>query len=183
MKKQPDIKSDIFVFFDVDGVLADFENHLQATGKVTPAGKTDYAALDYDWWVSMPAFPGAKAFYDEIKALSWTKFLTGPVPGADCFGGKAQWVENFVPERGRWATLDLIICPKKDKAFLAGPRRILVDDNEDNIKAWVAAGGVGVHHKGDLAQTAAEVKKAIAGLQQSNPSPAKPAARTKHRPS
>lgn len=164
MKKQPSIKNDIFVFFDIDGVLADFDSHQKACGKLTPEGKTDYAALDYDWWVSMPAFPGAKAFYDEVKSLVWTKFLTGPVPGADCFGGKAAWVEGFLPERGRWATLDLIICPKKDKAFLAGPKRILVDDNADNVKAWVAAGGMGVHHTGDFEKTLTEVKQAIATL-------------------
>ena len=49
--------------------------------------------------------------------------------------------------------MDLIICPSKDKGFLAGEGRILIDDREQNIKDWENAGGVGIHHKGNFDET------------------------------
>ena len=94
------------------------------------------------------------------------KFLTGPIPLSDCFKGKAEWIMDFLPKRGRWALQDLIICPSKDKRFLAGPTRILIDDRISNIKEWEEAGGIGIHHTGNFDETMAMVKSTVAKLAQ-----------------
>lgn len=157
--KTPD---DIVIFLDLDGVLADFDSHMHARGKADGDGKPKWNELDHEWWTSIPVFHGAKKFYHDLKALGLVKFLSAPVPGVDSFSGKAEWLsQSFLPKRGRFATLDLILCAGKDKRFLAAAGRILVDDRMKNIKEWEEAGGIGVHHKGDFAQTLAAVKRAI----------------------
>ena len=152
------------VFLDIDGVIADFDAHAKAKGKTTAEGRMNWDTLDYQWWVTMPAFTGAKGFYDALAAQAPVTFLTAPVLSEDCFSGKAKWVQNFVPEKGRWILMDLIICPSQDKKNLAAPNAILIDDREMNVREWTEAGGIGIHHKGDYAQTLAEVKKALDGL-------------------
>ncbi len=152
------------IFLDLDGVLADFELHAQQEKKYTPTGKIDYDALDYKWWSTMPAFDGAKEFYDAARKMGVVKFLTGPIANEECFSGKAHWVQTFVPERGKKILKDLIICASADKAYLARPNHILIDDRIDNIKAWQAAGGIGIHHTGDFGETMKKLQEAIATL-------------------
>jgi len=151
----------IYIFFDLDGVLADFDRHAREQNKYTEDGKVKWGELDHQWWATMPAFFGAKKFYSAVRKLGKVKFLTAPVLGADCFSGKAEWVQKFASRRGKYALMDLIICPAKDKYFLASPNHILVDDREKNIKEWVAAGGIGVLHKGDFAATLKALELAV----------------------
>jgi hypothetical protein len=162
-QKMPD-NADTIIFLDLDGVIADFEGHARSQGKMKTDGKPDYDNMERAWWASMPAYDGAKEFHAELKKLAPVKFLTAPIPLTDCFSGKADWTMKFVGG-GRWKSLvDLIICPKRDKALLAGPKRVLVDDSADNIEAWRKAGGIGILHKGDFAGTLAAVRQAVAGL-------------------
>ena len=44
------------------------------------------------------------------------------------------------------------------KARFAGPNKILIDDREDNIAAWKAAGGIGILHT-DAFSTIAKLKE------------------------
>ena len=85
----------IHIFFDLDGVLADFELHLQQENKTTADGKPKWDALDYEWWSTMPACDGAREFYDAVKKLGIVKFLTGPSLDEECYSGKARWVPGM----------------------------------------------------------------------------------------
>ena len=156
------------IYFDIDGVLGDFDGHARARNKMKADGRVNYESLDEEWWASMPAYPEAAKAVAEARTLAPTvRFLTGPVPSPSCYSGKAKWLLNFEPElKGRFNTLaNLIICPAADKALLAGPKRILVDDNADNVAAWNAAGGYGIHHNGDWGRTMA-ILRAAAGTSQ-----------------
>lgn len=162
--KKMDDKRDAYparIFLDLDGVVADFDSHADAQDKKTADGKMNWEALDFEWWITMPAFEGAKIFYDGLKKMAPVTFLTAPVLSEDCFSGKAKWVQNFVPEKGKWILMDLIICPSQDKKNLAASNAILIDDREKNIREWVEAGGIGVHHTGDFTKTLDEVRKAV----------------------
>lgn len=150
----------VTIFIDLDGVLADFDTHARAHGKIKADGKTDYDALDVEWWRTMPAYDGAVDFLQGLKKEGQTKYLTAPMVSPDSHYGKAQWIASFEPGRGKWALMDLIICPGKDKQFLAASDRILVDDRIANVKQWEEAGGVGIHHTGDFADTLARVQEA-----------------------
>jgi hypothetical protein len=165
---------EIEIFLDLDGVIADFETHIATQNKRKPDGKIDWDALDYQWWSTMPAYTGAKAFYDHLKAIAPVKFLTGPVLIEDCYSGKAAWVKKFVPESGKFILSDLIICPSKEKHLLARPNNILIDDRENNIKDWEAAGGIGILHEGDFKQTLSKLQKVLAARGRDNTPPVSP---------
>jgi hypothetical protein len=154
----------IHIFIDLDGVIADFDAHARVQGKYDPAGKVKWDELDYQWWATMPVCAGAKEFYDAAQKLGVVKFLTAPVLSEECFSGKAHWIQNFVPERGKFILLDLIICPSADKGYLAGSSRILVDDRQNNVKDWVEAGGIGIHHNGDFKETLQKLNDALKTL-------------------
>lgn len=160
MKKTPaSIPAQIFL--DIDGVIGDFEKHMHAHGKAKADGSPKWEELDMEWWKSMPAFEGARTFYEELRAIAPVRFLTAPIPKTDSFGGKAEWVQSFLPERGRFALLDLIICRAVDKPLLARPHHILIDDRIKNITEWEEAGGIGIHHTGDYAETLKKLKEAL----------------------
>lgn len=172
MTKAATNANEIIVFFDIDGVLGDFDSHARAQGKMKPDGKVDYDALDQGWWKTMPVYDGARALVDGMRKVAQVRFLTGPTASAACYGGKAEWVRHtFQPEKGKFGLMDLLICPAKDKGLLAGSRRILVDDRIENVEAWQAAGGIGVHHTGDFARTAQVLAAHIARLQPRAPQP------------
>lgn len=154
------------VFFDIDGVLGDFDSHLDAHGFRGPDGQTLWDKLTLDWWTGMPAIAGAADFFMAVTQHAETRFLTAPVLSAECFYGKAQWVQSLLPDEGKYALKRLIIASSKDKQYLAGPNRILIDDRQKNIDEWVAAGGIGILYNGDFAAVAAELKKYLPDLGQ-----------------
>ena len=151
------------IFIDLDGVVADFDAHIEATGKRDAQGRNKWNELDYDWWAKMPPAPGAREFFNEAKKLGEVRFLTAPVLSEDCFAGKAAWVRKFVPEEGKSALKRLIMASSKDKYYLAGPDRILIDDRLENVEAWIKAGGIGIHHTGDFSVTMKLLREAICG--------------------
>lgn len=139
------------IFSDLDGVLTDFDGHAKKHDKFDAKGNPKWDELDLQWWKTMPAYDGAKEFYDALRERGRTRMLTAPIMNADSFRGKAEWAKEF--RRSRFALLDLIIAKADDKNLLARPHHILVDDREKNIDAWVKAGGIGILHKGDYADT------------------------------
>lgn len=147
------------IFLDIDGVLADFDAHVSAHDARLDNGRFDYKKLDFNWWASIPVYEGAKKFYEECKDIAEVKFLTGPMMSIDCFQGKAHWIANsFLPHRGEFSLGDLIIMNSKKKQLLAAPNRILIDDMNGNVERWREAGGYGIHHKGDYAQSLAALR-------------------------
>jgi hypothetical protein len=163
------------IYLDIDGTLGNFMGHAENEGKLTADGKIMFDKLDYKWWVTMPEYDGAKAFYDEAHRLGDTYFLTGPSLDSSSYEGKADWTKIFVPERanaipGESVLEELIICRSKEKYFLSERGRILVDDNADNIKAWQSKGGIGILHTGSYVETLKQLKKAVKKI--TRPSPA-----------
>lgn len=151
----------VTIFLDLDGVIADFETHAQNGQKYDDRGHLIRDELDTDWWQTIPAFDGAHDFYKTLRTKAAVKFLTAPMLNSDCHKGKADWVQSFASKQGKWAINDLIICPSRDKYFLAGPDRILIDDRISNIRDWEAAGGIGILHEGDFAKTLAQLDLAL----------------------
>jgi 5'(3')-deoxyribonucleotidase len=167
---QPPIdRKAIYIFVDMDDVIADFAAQAKAYNIVLPDGELvdDGQNLDFNWWSSMPVISGAREFYDNLTKLGKVRFLTGPKHNPDCFAGKAQWIRNFLPERDHMVMRELIICTKNEKWLLAGPNRILVDDRKSSTDIWTQAGGIGVHHKGNFEETLEQVKLAVEQIKES----------------
>lgn len=165
--------TDYMIFLDIDGVLADFDSHLDTQNKRTAKGGPDFDRLDHNWFATIPVFEGAQDFHKEMTKLGEVNFLTAPTMDPGCHSGKAEWLTTkFLPKmddgkfekgRGKFALGNLMIVPKRLKMLFAQPNRILVDDTLANVESWIEAGGIGVHHKGDFAETLQAVKDAIKG--------------------
>jgi len=164
-KKQRD--NSILIFVDMDDVLAQWSAHAAATSEDFREGRMNefYRSLDEDWWVSIPAFDGARDFYDELSDIGKTKILSGVLFHPDCFSGKTKWLQNFFPDKGPFALADFIACRSTDKELVAGKDRILIDDRKDNIDAWEKAGGIGILHTGDFDATLRQVQDAVKTIQ------------------
>lgn len=154
-------EKNVDIFVDMDGVLSDFDSHAKTHGKFDDAGSPKWDEMDFHWWFTMPAFENMKAFYAALKEIGNTSFLTGPSVSPLCHHGKAAWIES---QWNKWALSELIICPSSRKYYLSAPGRILIDDRIRNIEEWNAAGGAGILHKGDYADTLAQTRQAAASL-------------------
>ena len=152
------------VFFDIDGVVGDFDSHLDRHDLRDANGQARWNALSLAWWQTMPPIAGAQDFFMRVAAKLPARFLTAPTLSTDCFTGKAAWVQTFLPHEGKGALKRLLIAPSSDKAYLAGPTRILIDDRTKNIEEWLAAGGIGIHFTGDWAAVERALKIAIPDL-------------------
>ena len=143
------------VFLDLDGVLVNFRRGVcEAFGKVPDPE---------DGWTFWENWEGVTTKnVDEVcneafwEGLSWTydgpeierairsKFddiylLTTPMPNPGSATGKLLWIKRNMP----WAYNRTIIS-YAPKSLLAGPGTLLIDDKDENIAEFVAAGGHGV---------------------------------------
>ena len=150
-------------FIDMDGVLADFvESAVEfATGvdreiimRGWPKGERDIPSIikmDKDaFWFKISE--GGADFWHRLRPYSWSMpmynrlaehgkcvVLSSPTRDPACAAGKMGWLQSFFSE-GR-AFRDYILAPWHNKRLLAGKNRILIDDNEGNVRDWIKAGG------------------------------------------
>ena len=177
----PKATGELEIFIGTNGVLANFQGHLESQGKLDANNKEKWDELDVTWWKGIPAYDGARDFYDAVKTDKRpVRFLTGPLPRPDGFEGPAEWTRNF--GGSKFALLDIIICRSKDKMLLARPDKILIDDRRENIDAWKKAGGIGILHEGDYADTLKRLNEAIAEFRCQNPAVKAPATRKAPKP-
>lgn len=65
--------------------------------------------------------------------------LTTPMPHPGSWTGKMLWVEKHLPQYAKH-----FIVTQAAKSLLAGPDCLLIDDKDENIDEFVAAGGMGI---------------------------------------
>lgn len=142
------------VFFDMDGVLADFVRgalklHKREDVPISsvPWGLEDrlgipiadfWKGMDYDFWANLPLLEdGTNLLYRVERMIQPDRigFLTSPCQTAGCRDGKADWVNQwFKPYKSR-----LFMGSQKD--LFADGSKILIDDRDENCHAWARAGG------------------------------------------
>lgn len=93
----------------------------------------------WTFWAELEKLPWADALMATVRGSGLPyRFLTSP---SDCgFGlvGKDQWlVKHF----GKGEGLPAKMIPCRDKYLLARPDRLLIDDHQENVDQWIAAGG------------------------------------------
>ncbi len=163
---QDNAMDEVIIFLDMDGVISDFDRNVDETGIRRANGSPDYDKMNSEaWYANMPAFDGARDFYDALKTRATVKILTAPITFPECFSGKAKWLMNFVPERKNWILKDLMIVASKEKYLMAQPNRVLIDDRLSNVEAWRKAGGIAIHHTGDYAETLKQLDLALQSRQ------------------
>lgn len=156
------------IYCDLDGVLVDFEgglmsiigvpSYVQAMAKL---GERKFweaiKAAGSNWWKDLEWTNDGKILWDFIKdknPMILTAAATSMVGDSGKIG-KQEWCKNHLGLSGD----DKVLIADKgsDKAEFASPQGILIDDLEPNIRAWRAAGGIGILHR-DAGQTILELK-------------------------
>ena len=151
----------ITVFFDLDGVLANFvggalrlhnRDHdvpvescrwnfmtqLGFTGENDPAF---WAPLGFDFWAGLSPYSDGMALLRATEqrfakdGVGEIGLLTSPCDTPGCVDGKRAWVAKHLPSYRR----KLFVGSAKQ--LFAGPGKLLIDDHDSNVNAFEAAGG------------------------------------------
>ena len=143
----------------MDGVLADFDQRFRDLSGMSPKDfenkygkKAFWNLIDEEhkikFWVGIPTMPGAADLVDAVKDYNY-ELLTSPSAKKQSYLGKILWVRNHTgsvfPSKPR------INFKKAKEKHLVKPQLaktdILIDDREDTIGRWNAAGGTGIVYK------------------------------------
>ena len=146
------------IFFDMDGVLADFDRGVRELCGMepTPQGDDWRPGMDDPMWAKirevehyydkLELMPGAKNMFDTLYAKYGDKceILTGipkPKRGILTSGeDKTNWAHRLLSED---LVVNIVFREEKPN-FCTGRDCILIDDLEKNIEAWEAIGGTGI---------------------------------------
>ena len=149
------------IYFDMDGVLADFDRGVREICGVTPpsqnAGHRSPKEDDDMWdrsrkhghfYDSLELMPGAKQMFDLLydRYGNGCEILTGiPKPKrgvVNAAADKENWVRRLLSEDIR---INIVFREEKPQ-FCTGKECILIDDMKKNIQDWNEIGGTGILH-------------------------------------
>lgn len=146
------------IYFDMDGVLADFERGVKEICGLTPPSQNEQLnkTSDDEMWEKIkeiPHFydqlqlmPGAKEMFDAVygKYGDRCEILTGiPKPRRGitfAAEDKIKWVHRLLSEDIK---VNIVFREEKPQ-YCTGKGCILIDDMEKNIKEWSKMGGTGI---------------------------------------
>ena len=148
------------IYFDMDGVLADFEKGIRELCHMEPQpqnGKRDKRTDDLMWeaigkidrfYDRLDLMPGAKEMFDTVygKYGDRCEILTG-IPREErglvtAAEDKITWTCRLLSENIKVNA----VCRKHKINFCTGPEAVLIDDREKTIKEWQDKGGTAVLH-------------------------------------
>lgn len=143
------------IYFDMDGVLADFRAGIEKLGiPYVPAETTDKAADDAMWdavratphfYAGLAEISSGVALFKSLRAAGLDPEILTAVPKPihniqHAASDKVAWNEEHLGPDTRTH-----ICLRAEKINMCGgPDDILIDDQERNIREWREAGGTGV---------------------------------------
>jgi 5'(3')-deoxyribonucleotidase len=155
------------LYLDMDGVITDFRKKYVELFNVNPSGYRERKEEENGYWdqfvdghnfEKLDWYPGGVELMKEIRKLNI------PIEILTSSGGKKH--HNEVEHQKKvWLktqgfTYPVNVVPGRDKkAEFATPDSILIDDTADVIEGFVAAGGIGILHTGDVRQTIDTLKK------------------------
>ena len=157
------------IYCDMDGVLCDFDKGYadltdMSTQEANAIGKSYFWKLfreklkeknikEKDFWANLEWQSGGKELWAYIKPHT-PNILSAPavdfsLPSDEqlspeknqAIQGKKEWIAKNLSGVG-----EEIFVPAPQKATYAGPKSILIDDMEKNIKAWRASSGKAILH-------------------------------------
>ena len=149
------------IFFDMDGVLADFSRGVkEMCGIETPDQSKEDKAADADlftrishvdnFYLRLEPMDGMLELFDEVRSRHGddVQILTGVprpeynVPQAS--DNKKEWVKRYISG-------DVVVHTvrrREKQDYAAGRDCYLIDDFRKNILEWEAAGGTGILFEG-----------------------------------
>jgi len=145
----------VVCFLDMDGVLTNFVGGINTFMGIpydTIPTKWDWwtdhshsfeqinTICGVDFWANLDWMPDGKQILEMVEAtFDDIYLLTTPMPNPGSATGKELWIEKHIPQYK-----NQMIITRASKVLFAGPDRILIDDNDQNIHSFVAAGGQGI---------------------------------------
>lgn len=149
----------------MDGVLCNFEKRFTELYGKDALGARDRKNFTTNWpnfimdgnFESLEWFPGGKELLDFIQnETDWEVEILSSSGGekfhSEVAAQKVVWLcNNGIPYKAN------IVPGRKHKTAYATPETILIDDTEDIIVNFNAAGGVGILHK-DANETLAKLR-------------------------
>lgn len=139
-------QSDITVYCDMDGVLADF---ISGSKKYTPNFKNEWHKLPPDFFLHLGKLAGADKLMNFLRSKFKNVYILSAAPkkhrgeiSARAAADKREWMNtNF-----KFNTDNIIIGTRQEKQQYArnNKNNILIDDLSENIKEWEASGGTGI---------------------------------------
>ena len=153
------------LYLDMDGVLCNFEKRFTELYGKDALGARDRKNFTTNWpnfimdgnFESLEWFPGGKELLDFIQnETDWEVEILSSSGGekfhSEVAAQKVVWLCNKgIPYKAN------IVPGRKHKTAYATPETILIDDTEDIIVNFNAAGGVGILHK-DINETLAKLR-------------------------
>ena len=150
------------IYFDMDGVLADFERGVREICGLEPIpqdAKNNDSLAEVEMWEAirktgnfydcLEFMPGAKEMFDMVYGKYGDKceILTGipkPKRGIVTAGDdKRAWVRRLLSKD---IVVNIVYREEKPK-YCSGKDCVLIDDLGKNIKEWEAIGGTGILSK------------------------------------
>lgn len=148
------------IYCDMDGVLVDFEKgYRELTGtysKNHPDNKSFWQPISdagASFWANLDWMPDGEELWRYIKKYK-PNILSAPSQDPSSRVGKEAWVKINLKNNYN----KLYLYSRANKKLFAGENRILIDDMQQTIDEWNAAGGIGIHHT-SAANTIKELKK------------------------
>lgn len=135
------------LWFDCDGVLADFAGHFRRTFGKDPAEFR--ADLGESFYATLPTLPGSQTMVAEM-ARNRPFCLTALPPEIGESYLKRDWLNRHFPA--------LPVVEARRKAVYCRPGDVLVDDSPRHDSPWRTAGGTFILHK-DPADTLARLRR------------------------
>ena len=145
---------DITIYFDMDGVLADFQGYLEKNGiPYAPQDTRDKEADAYMWecikkvdhfYYQLEPVSGAIRLFQRLNQEYHCEILSAiPKPHWGLVGSgedKKAWVEKYL---GKDVPVNIVYREQK-KEFARNKNCILIDDLKINIEEWNSYGGTGI---------------------------------------
>ena len=135
------------VYFDMDRVLCDFASQAAKYKVLKKNNRINWLKvflIGSRFWSEMPSLPETQEFVPqiinycksrnvEVKVLSSVRLTSG-------HRGKRKWCREHLPLKKD----DIILVKKAElKASFAAPSSLLIDDNSENVQAFISGGGQG----------------------------------------
>jgi hypothetical protein len=145
------------IYLDMDGVVADFDKRFTDLAGMGPREFEEEYGKNAFWdfidegdnklvfWIGIPPMSDAKQLVDFVSNYDY-EMLTAPSLKKQSVMGKGLWMKNQT-NKGLFPFKPKVNYKSaKNKKDFAAPNHILIDDREDNINSWIAAGGIGILH-------------------------------------
>ncbi len=140
----------MILYCDLDDVLVDWQTPFFSKYpelKISPSIFTKIVELGEPFFSNLPWTKDGKNLWSHInryrpKILSAAAILHFEVE-PEIVKGKLNWISNNL---GKEYVDTAIICHRNEKNLYSGYNKILIDDNNQNIKEWEEKGGIGILH-------------------------------------